>query len=94
VPDRFIRVDCAEYQMGHEIAKLIGAPPGYLGHRETEPVLSAARLGKNTSPDSLVSVIIFDEIEKAHSSLFRILLGVLDKGVLHLGDNTPVKLNN
>jgi ATP-dependent Clp protease ATP-binding subunit ClpA len=85
-----LRIDCGEYQMEHEVAKLIGAPPGYLGHRETHPVLTQARLAAVTSQASSVSIVLFDEIEKASPSLTRLLLGVLDKASLRLGDNNVV----
>lgn len=85
-----LRVDCGEYQMDHEVAKLIGAPPGYLGHRETHPLLTQARLASVTSQESSLSIVLFDEIEKAAPSLTRLLLGVLDKATLRLGDNNIV----
>jgi ATP-dependent Clp protease ATP-binding subunit ClpA len=85
-----LRVDCGEFQMEHEVAKLIGAPPGYLGHRETHPMLTQAKLSGVTSDSSDISIVLFDEIEKAAASLNRLLLGILDKGVLRLGDNTTV----
>jgi ATP-dependent Clp protease ATP-binding subunit ClpA len=85
-----LRIDCGEYQMDHEVAKLIGAPPGYLGHRETHPVLTQARLAAITSQRSSLSILLFDEIEKAAPSLTRMLLGVLDKATLRLGDNNIV----
>ncbi|HZT39298.1 MAG TPA: AAA family ATPase [Bryobacteraceae bacterium] len=85
-----LRIDCGEFQMEHEVAKLIGAPPGYLGHRETHPLLSQAKLNAATSERSNLAVVLFDEVEKAASSLARLLLGVLDKAVLRLGDNTTV----
>ncbi len=85
-----LRVDCGEFQMEHEVAKLIGAPPGYLGHRETQPMLSQQKLNGVTSERSNLSIVLFDEIEKAASSLARLLLGVLDKASLRLGDNTHV----
>lgn len=85
-----LRIDCGEFQMDHEVAKLIGAPPGYLGHRETQPMLSQHRLNAVTSDRSSLSLVLFDEIEKAAPSLARILLGVLDKATLKLGDNTAV----
>lgn len=85
-----IRIDCGEFQQDHEIAKLIGAPPGYLGHRETHPLLTQARLKAVSSEESPYPIILFDEIEKASSALWRILLGVLDKGSLRLGDNSTV----
>jgi len=87
---RYVRVDCGEFQLEHEVAKLIGSPPGYLGHRETIPLLSAQKLTEATTPESDISLVLFDEIEKAAPSLSRLLLGVLDKGRLTLGDNTIV----
>lgn len=85
-----LKIDCGEFQMEHEVAKLIGAPPGYLGHRETQPMLSQQKLTSVTSDRCGLSVVLFDEIEKAAPSLTRLLLGVLDRGVLRLGDNSSV----
>src|ERR1700751_5377439 len=85
-----LRVDCGEFQMEHEIAKLVGAPPGYLGHRETQPMLTQQKLAGVTSEASNLSLVLFDEIEKAAPSMTRLLLGVLDKAALRLGDNTTV----
>ncbi len=85
-----LKVDCGEFQMEHEVAKLIGAPPGYLGHRETQPMLTQQKLNAVTSDRCGLSLVLFDEIEKAAPSLTRLLLGVLDKGVLRLGDNSTV----
>src|SRR5947209_3017610 len=85
-----LKVDCGEFQMEHEVAKLIGAPPGYLGHRETQPMLSQQKLASVTSERSGLSLVLFDEIEKAAPSLTRLLLGVLDRGILRLGDNSVV----
>ncbi|MBC8166266.1 MAG: ATP-dependent Clp protease ATP-binding subunit [Bryobacteraceae bacterium] len=85
-----LRIDCGEYQMDHEVAKLTGAPPGYLGHKETPPVLTQARLSAITSQNSSMSIVLFDEIEKASPSLTRLLLGILDKASLRLGDNAVV----
>src|SRR6195256_4365384 len=85
-----LKVDCGEFQMEHEVAKLIGAPPGYLGHRETQPVLTQQKLNAVTTDRCGLSLVLFDEIEKAAPSLTRLLLGVLDKGVLRLGDNSTV----
>src|SRR6267143_552948 len=77
-----LKVDCGEFQMEHEVAKLIGAPPGYLGHRETQPMLTQQKLASVTSERSGLSLVLFDEIEKAAPSLTRLLLGVLDKATL------------
>jgi ATP-dependent Clp protease ATP-binding subunit ClpA len=85
-----LKVDCGEFQMEHEVAKLIGAPPGYLGHRETQPMLTQQKLNAVTSEKCELSLVLFDEIEKAAPSMTRLLLGVLDKGVLRLGDNSSV----
>ena len=85
-----LKVDCGEFQMEHEVAKLIGAPPGYLGHRETQPMLSQQKLNAVTSDRSNLALVLFDEIEKAAPSMTRLLLGVLDKAVLRLGDNVSV----
>src|SRR5271170_3813036 len=85
-----LKIDCGEFQMEHEVAKLIGAPPGYLGHRETQPMLSQQKLASVTSDQCGVALVLFDEIEKAAPSMTRLLLGVLDKAVLRLGDNTTV----
>jgi ATP-dependent Clp protease ATP-binding subunit ClpA len=85
-----LKVDCGEFQMEHEVAKLIGAPPGYLGHRETQPLLSQGKLNAVTSEQSDISIVLFDEIEKAAPSMTRLLLGILDKATLRLGDNTAV----
>jgi CheY-like chemotaxis protein len=89
-----VRVDCGEFQSDHEIAKLIGAPPGYLGHRETKPMLTQERLKTAASPRSELALVLFDEIEKAAPSLTVLLLGILDKATLRLGDNTEVNFEN
>jgi ATP-dependent Clp protease ATP-binding subunit ClpA len=85
-----LKVDCGEFQMEHEVAKLIGAPPGYLGHRETQPMLTQAKLNSVASEQSDISLVLFDEIEKAAPSMTRMLLGILDKATLRLGDNSSV----
>src|SRR5690242_18503882 len=85
-----LKVDCGEFQMEHEVAKLIGAPPGYLGHRETQPMLTQQKLNAVTTERCSLSLVLFDEIEKAAPSMTRLLLGVLDKGILRLGDNSTV----
>jgi CheY-like chemotaxis protein len=88
-----LKIDCGEFQMEHEVAKLIGAPPGYLGHRETQPMLTQQKLNGVTSEKCNLSLVLFDEIEKAAPSMTRLLLGVLDKGILRLGDNTIVNFD-
>ncbi|HLW75657.1 MAG TPA: AAA family ATPase [Bryobacteraceae bacterium] len=87
---QLLRVDCGEFQMEHEVAKLIGAPPGYLGHRETQPMLTQQKLSAAASESSSLALLLFDEIEKAAPSMTRLLLGVLDKATLRLGDNSTV----
>lgn len=89
----FLKIDCGEFQMEHEVAKLIGAPPGYLGHRETQPILTQQKLVGVTSEKNDLSIVLFDEIEKAAPSLTRLLLGILDKATLRLGDNTTVNFD-
>src|SRR5271166_757131 len=86
-PRGVVKIDCAEYQHSHEIAKLIGSPPGYLGHRETHPLLSQDALNQWHTEKLKLSILLFDEIEKASDALWNLLLGVLDKGTLTLGDN-------
>jgi ATP-dependent Clp protease ATP-binding subunit ClpA len=85
-----LKVDCGEFQMEHEVAKLIGAPPGYLGHRETQPLITQQKLNAVASESSNLSLVLFDEIEKAAPSMTRLMLGMLDKATLRLGDNTSV----
>jgi len=78
-----VKIDCAEFQHSHEIAKLIGSPPGYLGHRETHPLLSQEVLNQYHTDRFKVSFVLFDEIEKASDALWNLLLGILDKGRSH-----------
>jgi ATP-dependent Clp protease ATP-binding subunit ClpA len=85
-----IKIDCAELQHSHEIAKLIGSPPGYLGHRETHPLLSQEALNQFHTERMKLSFVLFDEIEKASDALWNLLLGILDKATLTLGDNRRV----
>src|SRR6202795_1873102 len=92
-PRLVIKVDCAEFQHSHEIAKLIGSPPGYLGHRETHPLINQEELAKSHRDDLKLSFLLFDEIEKASDSLWQLLLGMLDKATLTLGDNRKVDLS-
>ena len=88
-----IKVDCAEFQHSHEIAKLIGSPPGYLGHRETHPLITQEALAASHTDKLKLSFLLFDEIEKASDSLWQLLLGMLDKATLTLGDNRRVDLS-
>ena len=89
-PRAVIKIDCAEFQHSHEIAKLIGSPPGYLGHRETHPLLSQEVLNQYHTDTTKISFVLFDEIEKASDALWNLLLGILDKATLTLGDNRKV----
>src|SRR6202046_1137424 len=88
-----IKVDCAEFQHSHEIAKLIGSPPGYLGHRETHPLITQDELAKSHTDKLKLSFLLFDEIEKASDALWQLLLCMLDKATLTLGDNRRVDLS-
>ncbi len=89
-----VKVDCAEFQHSHEIAKLIGSPPGYLGHRETSPRLTQENLDKCHTDKDKLTFVLFDEIEKASDSLWQLLLGILDKATLTLGDNRRVDFSH
>jgi len=89
-----IKIDCAEFQHSHEIAKLIGSPPGYLGHRETHALLSQEALDQHHTERVKISFLLFDEIEKASDSLWNLLLGILDKATLTLGDNRKVDFSS
>src|SRR5215470_12750001 len=93
-PRAVIKIDCAEFQHSHEIAKLIGSPPGYLGHRETHATLSQEALNQHHTEKVKISLVLFDEIEKASDALWNLLLGILDKGVLTLGDNRKVDFSS
>ena len=88
--DAVVKIDCAEFQHSHEIAKLIGSPPGYLGHRETPPLLTQDNLSKHHTEQNPFTLVLFDEIEKASDALWQLLLGILDKATLTLGDNRRV----
>src|SRR5574340_1078923 len=92
-PRAVIKVDCAEFQHSHEIAKLIGSPPGYLGHRETHPLITQEALAQFHTDKLKISFLLFDEIEKASDALWQLLLGILDKATLTLGDNRRVDLS-
>lgn len=89
-PSSVVKIDCAEFQHSHEIAKLIGSPPGYLGHRETSPMLTQENLDKGHTEENKLTFVLFDEIEKASDALWQLLLGILDKATLTLGDNRRV----
>src|SRR5467141_3809353 len=89
-PNAVIKIDCAEFQHSHEVSKLVGSPPGYIGHRETNPLLSQENIDRYHTEDTKLSFVLFDEIEKASDSLWQLLLGILDKATLTLGDNRKV----
>jgi ATP-dependent Clp protease ATP-binding subunit ClpB len=89
-PNAVLKIDCAEFQHSHEIAKLIGSPPGYLGHRETQPLITQDVLDEYHTENLKLSLVLFDEIEKASDALWQLLLGILDKAALTLGDNRRV----
>ena len=93
-PRAVIKIDCAEFQHSHEVAKLIGSPPGYLGHRETHALLSQEALNRHHTEKVKISLVLFDEIEKASDALWNLLLGILDKGILTLGDNRQVDFSS
>ena len=92
-PNAFVKVDCAEFQHSHEIAKLVGSPPGYIGHRETRAVLNQEAIDQFQTESLKMTFLLFDEIEKSSDALWQLLLGVLDKGTLTLGDNQKVDLS-
>jgi ATP-dependent Clp protease ATP-binding subunit ClpC len=83
-PDNVIRVDMSEYMEKHAVSKMVGSPPGYVGHDEGGQLTEAVK-------NKPYSVILFDEIEKAHPDTFNILLQVLDEG--HLTDSRGRKIN-
>jgi len=93
-PRAVVKIDCAEFQHSHEIAKLIGSPPGYLGHRETQPMITPEVLEQHYTGKVKVSLVLFDEIEKASDALWQLLLGILDKATLTLGDNRRVDFSH
>jgi ATP-dependent Clp protease ATP-binding subunit ClpB len=93
-PHAIVKIDCAEFQHSHEISKLIGSPPGYLGHRETAPLLTQENLNRFHTAETNLTFVLFDEIEKASDALWQLLLGILDKATLTLGDNRRVDFSN
>lgn len=82
-----IRLDMSEYMEKHSVSRLIGAPPGYIGHDEGGQLSSAVRLKP-------YSVVLFDEIEKAHKDVYNILLGILDDGILTDSQGRTVDFKN
>jgi ATP-dependent Clp protease ATP-binding subunit ClpB len=91
--DACMRIDCAEFQHSHEIAKLLGSPPGYLGHRETSPTFTQEKLDKYHKDSLKLSIVLFDEIEKASDAVWNLMLGILDKASLTLGTNAVVNFS-
>jgi ATP-dependent Clp protease ATP-binding subunit ClpB len=85
--ENMIRVDMSEYQERHTVSRLVGAPPGYVGYEEGGQLTEAVR----RQP---YSVVLFDEIEKAHADVFNILLQVLDDGRLTDGQGRTVNFRN
>ena len=83
-PDKIIRVDMSEYMEKHNVSKLIGSPPGYVGYDEGGQLTEKIK-------NNPFSVVLFDEIEKAHKDVFNILLQILDEG--HLTDSFGRKIN-
>src|SRR5215471_4500104 len=92
-PNAFIKIDCAEFQHSHEIAKLIGSPPGYIGHRETTPILNQSAIDEYQTEAARLTFVLLDEVEKADEALWQLLLGVLDKATLRLGDGKVVDMS-
>src|SRR6185436_4782241 len=64
-PTAFIKVNCGEFQHSHEISKLIGSPPGYIGHRETQPIFTQQAIERFHDDKLRLNFVLFDEIEKA-----------------------------
>ena len=86
-PDAMVRIDMSEYMEKHTVARLIGAPPGYVGFEEGGQLTEAVRRRP-------YAVILFDEIEKAHPDVFNVLLQVLDDGRLTDGQGRTVDFRN
>src|SRR5579862_2155361 len=93
-PGALLKINCAEFQQQHEIARLVGAPPGYIGHADTEPVFTRENIERYRTPEFPYSIILFDEIEKAHHSLYSLLLGVLDRAEMNDGRNRHVDFSS
>lgn len=79
---KMVRIDCSEFQQSHETAKILGAPPGYIGHKESGCQITQEKLDVTHNDNVKLSVLLFDEIEKAHDNFWEMLLGILDKGRL------------
>ncbi|GAU24636.1 hypothetical protein TSUD_208610 [Trifolium subterraneum] len=85
--NQLVRIDMSEYMEQHSVSRLIGAPPGYVGHEEGGQLTEAVRRRP-------YSVVLFDEVEKAHTSVFNTLLQVLDDGRLTDGQGRTVDFRN
>lgn len=95
VPEAVYKVHCAEFQHSHEISKLMGAPPGYVGYADSNSFVTQEKLEKHWGEGKpKISLVLFDEIEKAHWTLWQALLGVLDKGELKTGNSQTVSFCN
>jgi ATP-dependent Clp protease ATP-binding subunit ClpB len=88
-----LRIDAAEFQFSHEVAKLVGSPAGYLGHRETPALLNQKRLQAFHTENLKLGVVLIDEVEKASDALWQLMLGVLDRATLTLGDTSVVNFS-
>ncbi len=86
-PKKLIRIDMSEYMEKHSVARLIGAPPGYLGYEEGGQLTEVVRRNP-------YSVVLFDEIEKAHPDVFNLFLQILDEGHLTDGQGRTVSFKN
>ena len=93
-PGALLKINCAEYQQQHEIARLVGAPPGYIGHADTEPVFTRENLERFRTPEFPFTLVLFDEIEKAHHSLYALLLGIMDRAEMNDGRNRHVDFSS
>lgn len=89
-PSSLVVVNCSEFVDRYDVARFIGPPPGYIGFGSTRPIIDTQRLNAATSPGCNLSIVIFDEIEKAHHSIHNLLLQILDKGVLEVNANSVV----
>ena len=78
----FFKIDCGEFQNSSSVSTLLGAAPGYIGHKSGEPFISQAKLDKYKTKDYPINILLLDEIEKAHESVLQLFLGVLDKATL------------
>ena len=89
--DAFTRIDCVEFEASHEVSKLLGSPPGYVGYSD-KPRLTQEAIDRfqGKTPESKVNIVLFDEIEKAHDKLFDTIMTILGDGRLTLGSGAFV----